>query len=313
MSSSILTNQSALTALLSLNQTQQNMNMYENQISTGLAIAGASDNPSYWSIATNMKSDVGALGAVSSALSESASMLSTSTAALQSTISVMDAIKNDLTEASNPGASMTAIQTDISAQQQLLYSIGTSANFNGLNLLTNSSTSTAGLATALGTVNLVASYNSNGGTAAVSYISLNAANTELFDGTAGATNAATATGGILGTAGTNSGVSVLSMNISADTAGSTTVANMLADVETAINSITSAASTVGGVQTNVTDQQTFVSNLSVSLSTGIGSLVDADMNNASTKIAALQVQQQLGVQALSIANSNTQLILKLFQ
>lgn len=85
------------------------MNKYENQISTGLAIAGASDNPSYWSIATSMNSDVGALGAVSSALSESASMLSTSTAALQSTISVMDAIKNDLTSASNPGASMTGI------------------------------------------------------------------------------------------------------------------------------------------------------------------------------------------------------------
>ncbi|MGO9007089.1 MAG: flagellin [Beijerinckiaceae bacterium] len=313
MSSSILTNQSALTALLSLNQTQQNMNKYENQISTGLAIAGASDNPSYWSIATSMNSDVGALGAVSSALSESASMLSTSTAALQSTISVMDAIKNDLTSASNPGASMTGIQTDISAQQQLLYSIGTSANFNGLNLLTNSSSTGGGAPTGLGTVNLVASFNSNGGTAAVSFISLDAGNTELFDGTAGATNAATATGGILGTAGANSGVSVLSMNISALTPGSAQVANMLADVQTAIASITSAASTVGGVQTNVTDQQTFVSNLSVSLTTGVGALVDADMNNASTKIAALQVQQQLGVQALSIANSNTQLILKLFQ
>jgi flagellin len=103
------------------------------------------------------------------------------------------------------------------------------------------------------------------------------------------------------------------MNISTLTAGGTQVAAMLADVQTAITSITTAASTVGGVQTNVQDQQVFISNLSASLTTGVGALVDADMNQASTKIAALQVQQQLGVQALSIANTNTQLILKLFQ
>jgi flagellin len=309
MSSSILTNTSALTALLALNNTQQSLNTYENQISTGLRISSAADNASYYSIATQINSDI---GAVSDALSESSSLLSTSTAALQSTVSVLDSIKNDLTEASNPGANLSAIQTDISSQQQLLFSIGNSADFNGINLLTNASTSGAA-ATTLGTVNLVASYNSSGGTSAVSFISLNAATTELFDGTAGATSAATATGGILGTAGTNSGVSILALNISGNTPGSAAVANALADVQTAISSVTTAASTVGGVQTNVTDQQNFISNLSTSLTEGVGALVDADMNQASTKISALQVQQQLGVQALSIANSNTSLILKLFQ
>ena len=88
---------------------------------------------------------------------------------------------------------------------------------------------------------------------------------------------------------------------------------MLKDVETALSSIESAASTIGATQTNITEQQNFVSALSDSLTSGVGSLVDADMNQASTRISALQVQQQLGVQALSIANSNTQLILRLFQ
>jgi flagellin len=318
MSTSVLTNQSALTALLALNNTQQTMNQYESQISTGLRIASAADNASYWSIATNMSSDVGALGAVSDALSQSSSLLTTTTAAMQSTVSVMDKIKNDLTQASQSGANMSAIQTDIAAQQALLFSIGNSANFTGTNLLTNTSTAT-GTPTALNSINFVASFNANGGTQAVSFITLNTSytsatspGTELFDGTTGATNAAAATGGILGTAGTNSGVSVLAMNVSTLTAGSTQIANMLADVQTAISSITTAASTIGGAQTNVTDQQTFISNLSSSLTVGVGALVNADMNQASTKIAALQVQQQLGVQALSIANSNTQLILKLF-
>ncbi len=90
------------------------------------------------------------------------------------------------------------------------------------------------------------------------------------------------------------------------------LANLLTDVETAIGSIT-AAGTLGATTTNLTPQRTCLSNLGDSLTTGVGSLVDANMNEAATKLAALQVQQQLGVQALSISNSNTQLILKLFE
>ena len=106
--SSLLTNTSAMTALASLTQTQYNMNKVESQVSTGLAISSAADNASYWSIATKMTSNVGALGAVNSALSESQSMVSTMTAALQHSISVMDAIKNDLVTAAQPGADLNA-------------------------------------------------------------------------------------------------------------------------------------------------------------------------------------------------------------
>ena len=105
--------------------------------------------------------------------------------------------------------------------------------------------------------------------------------------------------------------SILTLDISAATAGD--LANMLTDVETAISIITTAASTLGATTTNLTTQQTYISNLSDSLTTGVGALVDANMNEAATKLAALQVQQQLGVQALSISNSNTQLILQLFR
>ncbi|MGA9487246.1 MAG: flagellin [Methylocella sp.] len=290
--SSLLTNTSAMTALQSLTQTQRYMNTTENQISTGLAITSAADNASYWSIATQMNSDIGALGAVNSALSESQSMIATMTTAMQSTISVMDAIKNDLTTAQQPGASLTKIQTDITAQQNALLSIGQSASFNGQNYL-----ETTG-----GTVNLVSSYSAANG---VSFLSLNTTNTALFNATTGATS------GILGVSGAAyTAASILTLNITAATSGD--LANMLTDVQTAISSITSAASTLGSMTTNLTTQQNYISNLSDSLTTGVGSLVDANMNEAATRLAALQVQQQLGVQALSISNSNTQLILKLF-
>jgi len=295
LTSSLLTNTSAMTALQSLNMTQASLNQVESQVSTGLAIANASDNPSYWSIATQMNSNVGALGAVSSALGESQSMVATMSAALNSTISVMDAIKNDLVSASQPGANLNAIQTDILAQQNALVSIGQSASFNGQNFL----------ATSGGNVNLVASYDSTNG---VSFLSVNTTNTALF--APGAAVGSSGGTGILDLNGTASGKSVLDMTVVGATAGA--IANMLTDVQTAIGSITTAASTLGGLTTNLATQASYVSNLSDSLTTGVGSLVDANMNEAATKLAALQVQQQLGVQALSISNSNTQLILKLF-
>ncbi len=303
MSSSLLTNNAAMTALLSLNMTQQNLAHYENQVSTGLKIASAADNASYWSIATSMSSQVGALGAVSNALSESGSMLSTMSAALQSTVSIMNNIQNDLLTAQQPGTDLNKIQTDIASQQQQLISIGTSSSFNGENVL----------ASATGqTLNLVSSYDAKNG---VSYISLSTTSTALF-GTgvsAGSTaNLSTASGGFLDTTGTNyTAASILSMNVSSATSGD--ISNMLKDVQKALSNIESAASTIGATQTNITGQQNFVSNLTASLTAGVGALVDADMNQASTKISALQVQQQLGVQALAIANSNTQMILRLFQ
>lgn len=297
MSSSLLTNNSAMTALLSLNMTQQSLAKYENQVSTGLKIASAADNASYWSIATSMNSQTSALGAVSSALSESGSMLSTMSAALNQTISIMNNIKNDLLTGLEPGTDLTKVQTDISTQQQQLLSIGSSSSFNGENFL-----STSG-----GTVNLVASYDSTNG---VSFISINTTTTALF--APGSNTASAAGAGILDKAGTDfPAASILSMNVSTATSGD--LQNMLVDVQTALTSIETAASTIGATQTNLTDQQNFVSNLTDSLTSGVGALVDADMNEASTKISALQVQQQLGVQALAIANSNTQMILRLFQ
>lgn len=291
--SSLLTNTSAMTALSSLSQTQMNLQKTENQISTGMRIASAADNASYWSIATKMSSNVGALGAVSDALGESSALVDTMTTALKTTITVVNKIKNDLVTASAAGADLNKIQTDIAAQQASLISIGSSANFNGINFL-----ETTG-----GTVQLVSSYDSTNG---VSFLSVDTSSTALFDATVGATS------GILGQNGANfASASILSLNVAAATAGD--LANMLKDVETAISSITTAASTLGSTTTNLSTQATYISNLSDSLTTGVGSLVDANMNEAATKLAALQVQQQLGIQALSISNSNTQLILKLFQ
>ena len=297
--SSLLTNTSAMTALQSLSMTQKSLSATEKQISTGLAISGASDNASYWSIATKMNSNVGALGAVSSALSESSAMLSTMSAAMTSTISVMDVIKDDLISAQQPGADLNKVQTDIAAQQNLLVSIGTSSNFNGQNFLNTSGS----------TVAMVSSYDSTNG---VSTINIDTTKTALFSIAPGGT-AGSATTGILGQVGAAyTSQSILTMSVGASGVTGGDITNMLKDVETALSSVTDAASNLGATQTSVSTQASYISNLSSSLTTGVGALIDADMNQASTKLSALQVQQQLGIQSLSIANSNTQMIMKLF-
>ena len=88
---------------------------------------------------------------------------------------------------------------------------------------------------------------------------------------------------------------------------------MLQMVEDAFSSVTSSAAALGSVSSRIEMQNEFISKLTDSLDRGIGRLVDADMEEESARLSALQVQQQLGVQALSIANSNAQNILTLFR
>ena len=84
-------------------------------------------------------------------------------------------------------------------------------------------------------------------------------------------------------------------------------------VETLINNSINAAAEFGSAQGRIETQSEFISNLTDSLKSGIGAMVDADMEEASARLQALQVQQQLGVQSLSIANQAPQTILSLFR
>jgi flagellin len=77
--------------------------------------------------------------------------------------------------------------------------------------------------------------------------------------------------------------------------------------------MTSAASSLGSIQSRIDLQESFVASLTDVIDKGVGRLVDADMNEESTRLKALQTQQQLGIQSLSIANTNAQNILQLFQ
>jgi flagellin len=312
----LLTNASALTALQNLTNTQSSLATTQSELSTGLAIQNASDNSSYWSIAQTMSSDNGALGAVSAALKTSGSMLSTFNSAIEQAISVVNLIKNDLVSAENPGADLTQIQSDIEAQQNSLLEIAGGASFNGQNWLNGTVNGATNSNVTGSNLTIVGSYTNNGG---VNSISINVSTVNLFTNGVAATDIASASGGILAVAQTGTGVTASgavlgasAFDVTASSVGSQ-IQQMLAAANLTINALESAATTVGSAQEQVTTQQTFVSTMSTNLSNGVASLVDADMNQVSTRLQALQTQQQLGVQSLSIANQSSSMILRLFQ
>lgn len=293
---SINVNPSAITALQSLRMTQSSLNMTQKEISTGLKISSAADNASTWAIAEVMKSDKGALSTVSDALAGTTSILNVATAAVKSAITVMNTIKNTVTQAQQPGADQAKILTSLQQLGNQLKSVVASATFTSLNMTDGSQTSP---------VKFIASYNNGGGVSGsvVGTIDLNITDLTNTGGT-----------GILEAAqdGTAGGATNFTALTAADLATGTIV-DTLSNADKAIADLTTYAAEIGATASRVEAQNNFIKTMSDALTNGVSSLVDADMNEASTRLQALQTQQQLGVQSLSIANQNAQIILKLFQ
>ena len=305
MSSSLLTNSAAMTALQTLRSVSSSMQTTENRISTGMRVATASDNSAYWSIATSMRADNSALSAVSDSLGLSAATVDTEYTALTAVLgnegnSGLNKLEALLVEAKTAGIDRKKIQAEITQIQQDMKNTASSATFNGVNWLSTDATTPA-------TVNLVSSFSRVGGTPTINTITVTVADYSLYTDTQG---------GILDTVDATTTVSIDTINISALTdsaADQTTLDGLIAQVTAAINTVAQSAANLGAIKNRISNNSDFVKSLMDSVTRGIGQLVDADMNAESTRLQALQVQQQLGVQALSIANQNSQSILSLFR
>ncbi|MFA5957163.1 flagellin [Hyphomicrobium sp.] len=312
--SSINTNISAMTALQSLQATSKDLLTTQNRISTGLKVATASDNAAYWSIATTMKSDNSALSTVQDALGLGKGTVDVAYNAMSQSITLVGQIKDKLVAAAAPGVDRSKIQSEISQLQDQLKGISDSASFSGENWVSVDS-STSGYNS---TKTIVSSFSrTSQGTVSVGTISVDTSSSVLFDAnTAGSGGILDSARGTTGAIVTTGGTSVMNINISAltdSTADQATLNSFIAGADTAFQEMTKSATSLGSAQQRIDLQTTFVSSLMDTISTGISQLVDADMNEESTKLQALQVKQQLGVQALSIANQSSQNILSLFR
>jgi flagellin len=300
---SILTNTSAMAALSTLRSISSNMEETQDRISTGMRVGSASDNAAYWSIATTMRSDNAALSSVTDALGMGAAKVDTAYAGMDAAIDVVKEIKAKIVAATEEGVDAAKVQEEIDQLQDQLLSIAESASFNGENWIAGE----AGTKTVV--TGFVRAADSTVSIKTSSYTLTDAADGTLLFADDGAGGLDTTTG-ILGTAGTN-GNDVYGLDISAMDA--TALGQALSDVEDALTAMTSAASSLGSMSTRIDLQSDFVDKLSDSIESGIGRLVDADMNEESTRLKALQTQQQLAIQALSIANSDSQNIRSLFR
>ena len=276
MTISVQTNGSALIALENLNKTAGDLQSAQNIISTGLMINTAKDNASVWAIAQGQRADVNALTAVTSSLDRASSIADVAMTAGQSVSDLLNEIKQKVVAAQDPSldpTSRAAINTDFQSLLTQISDVVNNAQFDGANILDGS---------------LSANISFLANADATSFITLSVQNMSLG-------------GAIIGIAATQ-------------TIGTLTAAQAtLAQVNSSIAAVNSALGDIGAQATQIQNHSTFVSKLSDVLNQGIGNLVDADMAKESATLQALQVQQQLGVQALSIANSAPQIVLSLFK
>jgi flagellin len=296
-----------MTALQTLSMTNKALTETQNRISTGLRVADASDNAAYWSIATTMRSDNSALSTVRDALGLGAATVDVAYTGLTSAIDVVDEIKTKLVAAAQPGIDRAKIQSEITELQAQLQGISDSATFQGQNWLSVD----ASAATYNATKSIVSSFTRDAaGAVSVDTIDIDITATELYD--------ADDQSGIIDQDRTVNATTfkVSTIDISALTDAAADIQEIedyISGVDTAITEMTDAATTLGAAKSRIGIQQDFVKGLMDAIDRGVGQLVDADMNEESTRLQALQVKQQLGIQALGIANSSSQSILALFQ
>ncbi|MBN9467063.1 flagellin [Brevundimonas sp.] len=274
---SIHTNTSAMIALQNLNKTSDQLAATQSRVNTGLKVQGAKDNAAVWAVAQGQRADLGALGAVTTSLNRATSIADVSLAAGEQISDLLTELKAKATAASDESATL-AMRTSYNDEfQSLLKSIQSFADnaiFDGSNILDGSAT--AG-------INFLASADGT------ETITLNRQDMTLNGLGLGTTPAAPD----------------LLTKANADAA--------LTRINTALATSTANLAELGAQAKQIERHTTYVGKLSDALEAGIGNLVDADLAKESARLQALQVQQQLGVQALSIANQSPQIILSLFK
>jgi flagellin len=273
---SVNTNSSALAVLQALNNTTQQLADTQSQVSSGKKINASVDNPAVYATAQQQRADISALGAVSDGLSRAQSISDVAVSAGQTISDLLNQMKAKALSATDPtqdSASLAALNTDYQSLINQVQQAISSASFEGANLLNGSQGSG---------MKFMATADGAG------FVTLSTQNLSL-------------------------GGSVITFTAASSISTLTSATAMLAQVNASIANVNSAVATIGAQSNQISAHASFVSKLSDTLTTGVGDLVDADVAAESARLTALQVQQQLGAQSLSIANQAPSIILTLLQ
>ena len=279
MANSINTNGGALVALQTLNATNKALETTQNRVNTGLKVSSAKDNGAIFAIATSQRAEMGAQDAVRQSLQRGQSIVDVALAAGDTVTSALNELKGlavAIQDAAAGSDTANKLNADFTAIVKEIGSALSGAKFDGVNLFD------------INTAAIQVTTSTSG-----SKFDLKAVSAAATDPTKGAAV---------------TGPPALAAYDFANTTERTA-----ANVDRAISSFASTLADLGTKSKSLDRQMTFVNKLQDSLETGIGNLVDADLAKESARLTALQTKQQLGVQALSIANSSSSILLGLFR
>jgi flagellin len=275
MSLSVNTNTGAQVALQNLNATNAALATTQNRINTGKSVANAKDNGAIWAIAQGQRADIGALGAVKQSLNRGI-------AAVDVALAAGETVSDLLLQLKEKALSATDASLETSARAAL------NEDFKALR-------------DQIATVTANAEFNG------VNLLKTGATGFAALANVAG-TSSLTVAAEVLSLGGANVTIATTQ---SIDTLTKATAS--LTAVTTSIDKVSAALARLGTKSNALSTHLTFVGKLSDALEAGVGNLVDADLAKESAKLQALQTKQQLGVQALGIANQTPQLVLSLFR
>ncbi len=276
---SVNTNKGAMVALQSLSMTNRQLSATQNAISTGLKVSSVKDNGAIWAIANKMRSDVGAYDRVLESNQTASAKVDVAISAGESIMELLNEMKGKALAASQAGLSTSAqnaLNADFLQMRDQIASITANSTFDGSNMTTGAVA-----------INSAVSLGDSSG-AAINNITVAGANIQLGGG-------------------------IVTVAVASDVSSSANATTALGLVNASITNLGTTMATWGAGSKRLEAHRTFVTKLQDALNSGIGAMVDADLSKESAKLQSLQVKQQLGIQALSIANGSAQTALSLFR
>ena len=274
--SSILTNTSSMVALATLKDVNRGLSETQNRVSTGLKIQSGKDNAAYFAISKSMQGDSGMFNAINEGLTVTKNSVATARLGAETVTDLAQQIVERIAFAQGDGVDKTAVQSELDGLTDRMQAAIDQATFNGSDLVSGSAT----------TQTVVSGISRAGGSFATTTISFESIDLQSIQ-TALAAIDVTDTG--------------------------STMAAKLTAAETQLASAIDATTSIGVAEKTIEGQMGFVDKLTDTLDLGVSEMVDADMEQEAARLQAYQVQQQLAVQSLSMANRNPQNILSLFR
>ena len=312
---SINTNASAMNALATLRNINASLTDTQGRVATGLKVESAKDNAAYFAISESMKSDSGMLKAVNESLNLTKQSVATARLGAETFQELADRFVSRVAFAQEQTTGLDEIELELQGLVADMKTTIKQSTFDGDDLV-----------------------NAAGSDNAATPADATAATIDATDGsiTAGSSAAAadravvtgiSRAGGTFATTTIDVGsvdlhgqmqafeaiASAFETNASALLTGEAFLSGVLQEATTAHKAVITAATTLGVAEKSIETQQSFLSSLVDNIDAGVGSMVDADMEQEAARLQALQVQQQLATQSLSIANQAPQNILSLFR